>query len=196
MSTAARARRDLYAASAALLRDCLRCNGFAISCKTLPTSATRISGARTFSRSFPVSSRGSNGSSSLPLASISADLACRPTSPRTRLRARCLPAVISIRAFSAICVRLARAWTSILLLVVKKTDSAGWLEVLLPWSWNPLREQARLFIGYSSESSSCAASKVFAGGRRWRSSKVNSQNQFGANGASLASVKRRKQATY
>jgi hypothetical protein len=32
------------------------------------------------------------------------------------------------------------------LLVVKKTDSAGWLGVLLPWSWNPLREQARLFV--------------------------------------------------
>jgi len=26
------------------------------------------------------------------------------------------------------------------LLLVKKTDSAEWLEILLPWSWNPLPE--------------------------------------------------------
>ena len=144
---AARVRRDRDDANAGPRRDCLPRNVCAALRTKRPTSAMHTWASRTFSRSFPISSRGSNGSSSLPLASISAGLGCRPTSPRTRLRARCLPAVISIRAFSAICVCLARAWTSILLLVVKKTDSAGWLEVLLPWSWNPLREGARLFIG-------------------------------------------------
>jgi hypothetical protein len=135
----ARALHGLCAANAALRLGYPRCNGFASLRKMWPTSATRISAARTFSRSFPGSSHGGNGSSSLPLASLSAGPACPPADPRTRQGARYLAAAISIAAFSAIYVCVARAWTGILLLFVKKTDSAEWLEILLPWSWNPLQ---------------------------------------------------------
>lgn len=52
----------------------------------------------------------------------------------------------------------------ILLLVVKKTDSAGWLGVLLPWSWNRLRDLGRLLISLSPRKARfCGAPRVFAG---------------------------------
>jgi hypothetical protein len=101
VSTAARARRDLYAASAALLRDCLRCNGFAISSKTSPTSATHIWVVRTSSRSFPGSWLVNNGSNSPPPAGTSAAPACPQIKASTSPITRCPTTAIATRVFVA-----------------------------------------------------------------------------------------------
>ena len=109
----------------------------------LPTSAMRTWAVRTFSRIFRASSRASNGSSSRLLALTSAGSAYPPARSRKSPAARHPAAAASTRASLAIRTYVSRAWTGILLPVAKKTDSAGWLEVLLPGSWNQVGNRAR-----------------------------------------------------
>ena len=101
MFTAARAQPDLCAAGAALHPDCLHCNGFAISRKTSPTSATHILAARTSSRSFRGFLLASNGSNSPPPAWTSATPACPQIKASTSPITRCPTIAIATRVFVA-----------------------------------------------------------------------------------------------